>query len=43
MWEGKRVLDIGANTLGLSVEIARAGGIVTGAEPDPYNNTYAKS
>lgn len=38
-WAGKRVLDIGANTSGLSVEIARRGAYVVAAEPDPYKNT----
>lgn len=42
-WRGKRVLDIGANTCGLSVEIARRGSNVVALEPDPYKNTYAKS
>lgn len=36
-WSGKRVLDIGANTFGLSVEIARAGATVVAIEPDPYD------
>ena len=36
-WTGKRVLDIGANTFGLSIEIARAGAAVVAIEPDPYN------
>ena len=36
-WAGKRVLDIGANTFGLSIEIARAGATVVAIEPDPYN------
>lgn len=40
-WKGKKVLDIGANTCGLSIEIARRGGVVTAIEPDPYGNTYA--
>lgn len=38
-WHGRRVLDIGANTSGLSIEIARRGAFVTAAEPDPYGNT----
>ena len=38
-WLGRRVLDIGANTSGLSVEIARRGATVVAAEPDPYKNT----
>ena len=42
-WTGKRVLDIGANTCGLSIEIARRGAIVVALEPDPYGVTYAKS
>lgn len=42
-WRGKRVLDIGANTCGLSVEIARRGADVIALEPDPYNNCFAKS
>ena len=37
-WRGKRVLDIGANTGGLSVELACRGAAVTLAEPDPYGN-----
>lgn len=40
-WQGRRVLDIGANTSGLSVEIARAGGRVVALEPDPFENTRA--
>jgi SAM-dependent methyltransferase len=40
-WRGRRVLDIGANTSGLSVEIARRGASVVAAEPDPYKNTRA--
>lgn len=42
-WRNKRVLDIGANTCGLSIEIARRGASVVALEPDPYKNTYAKS
>ncbi len=42
-WNGKKVLDIGANTCGLSIEIARRGAAVVALEPDPYNVTYAKS
>jgi hypothetical protein len=34
-WEGKRVMDVGANTLGLSLLVARAGGSVVALEPDP--------
>jgi len=37
-WAGKKVLDIGANTCGLSIEIARAGASVTALEPAPYAN-----
>lgn len=40
-WKGRRVLDIGANTSGLSVEIARRGASVVAIEPDPYGNTKA--
>ncbi len=40
-WDGRRVLDIGANTSGLSVEIARRGADVLAIEPDPYQNTKA--
>lgn len=36
-WRGKRVLDIGANTFGLSIELARAGASVVGIEPDPFD------
>lgn len=39
-WHGKRVLDIGANTFGLSIEIARAGAEVVAIEPDPYNWSF---
>jgi len=42
-WSGKSVLDLGANTGGLSVEIARLGARVTLAEPDPYKNTLQRS
>ncbi len=42
-WRGKSVLDIGANTCGLSIEIARRGGDVLALEPDPYCNTYSLS
>lgn len=42
-WRNKRILDIGANTCGLSIELARLGGFVTALEPDPYSNTYALS
>lgn len=42
-WKGKSVMDIGANTCGLSIEIARRGAKVVALEPDPYNVTYAKS
>ena len=39
-WRGKRVLDVGANTCGLSVEIARAGAAeVIALEPDAYTNS----
>lgn len=38
-WHGKRVLDIGANTAGLSIEIARVHAEVVAIEPDPYRNT----
>ncbi len=34
-WQGRSVLDIGSNTSGLSIEIARLGARVTAAEPDP--------
>jgi len=40
-WRGRRVLDIGANSSGLSVELARAGASVLAAEPDPYENSQA--
>jgi SAM-dependent methyltransferase len=33
-WNGKKVIDIGSNTCGLSVEIARKGAKVTAVEPD---------
>ena len=42
-WRGKKVLDIGANTCGLSIEIARRGAEVVALEPDPYGVTYAQS
>jgi SAM-dependent methyltransferase len=42
-WENKSVLDIGGNTGGLSLEIARLGANVTIAEPDPYKNNMALS
>ena len=42
-FSGKRVLDIGANTGGLSLEIARMGAEVVASEPDPYKNTMARS
>ena len=42
-WRGRRVLDVGSNTGGLSLEIARKGASVIASEPDPYNNTYAKT
>ncbi|WP_296815459.1 hypothetical protein [Brevundimonas sp.] len=34
-WRGKRVMDVGANTLGLSLLIARAGASIIALEPDP--------
>lgn len=37
-WKGRTVLDLGANTGGLSLELARMGAKVTAAEPDPYKN-----
>lgn len=40
-WLGRRVLDIGANSSGLSVEIARRGASVVAIEPDPYQNVRA--
>jgi 2-polyprenyl-3-methyl-5-hydroxy-6-metoxy-1,4-benzoquinol methylase len=40
-WEGKKVLDIGANTGGFSLEIARKGARVIAAEPDPYSNNMS--
>ncbi len=42
-WEGKRVLDIGANTGGFSLELARLGARVVAAEPDPYGNNMRLS
>lgn len=38
IWKGLKVLDIGSNTSGLSLEIAREGAHVIAAEPDPYKN-----
>ncbi len=38
-WAGRSVLDIGSNTSGLSIEIARLGAKVTAAEPDPRNTS----
>jgi SAM-dependent methyltransferase len=38
-WVGRTVLDIGANTSGLSIELARRGAAVTAIEPDPFKNT----
>ena len=35
-WRGKRVLDNGANTLGLPLLLARAGASVVALEPDPH-------
>ena len=40
-FSGKRVLDIGANTGGLSLEIARLGADTVASEPDPYNNNIS--
>jgi hypothetical protein len=40
-WGGRHVLDIGANTGGLSLELARMGASVTLAEPDPYGTSLA--
>ncbi len=42
-WQDKRVLDIGANTGGFSLEIARLGASVVAAEPDPYGNNLSLS
>ncbi len=42
-WKGRRVLDIGGNTGGLSLELARRGASVTISEPDPYKNSIAKT
>ena len=41
IWKGLKVLDIGSNTSGLSLEIAREGAHVIAAEPDPYKNTIS--
>jgi len=35
-WQGKRVIDIGANSCGLSVEMARRGAHVLAIEPDAH-------
>jgi 2-polyprenyl-3-methyl-5-hydroxy-6-metoxy-1,4-benzoquinol methylase len=40
-WAGKRVLDIGANTFGLSLEIARHGARVVALEPGLKNSNQA--
>jgi len=42
-WKDKTVLDIGANTGGLSVEIARLGANVTMLEPDPLERSIGTS
>lgn len=42
-WHGKSVLDIGANTGGLSLELARCGAIVTMLEPDPLERSLSTS
>jgi hypothetical protein len=36
-WRNRTILDIGANSSGLSLELARAGADVLAIEPDPYN------
>jgi len=38
-WKGRRTLDLGANTAGLSLELARMGAEITASEPDPYKNS----
>jgi hypothetical protein len=42
-WRDRTVLDIGGNTGGLSLELARRGARVTLSEPDPYKNSLALS
>ena len=42
-WLGRTVLDIGGNTGGLSLELARRGAIVTLVEPDPLGRSLARS
>ncbi|WBQ10093.1 DUF1698 domain-containing protein [Hyphomonadaceae bacterium ML37] len=42
-WRGRRVLDIGANTSGLSIELARRGASVLAIEPDPYGMNKGKA
>lgn len=41
-WSQKRVLEIGGNTGGLAIEIARRGAEVLLAEPDPYENNFSR-
>ena len=42
-WKGRSVLDMGANTGGLSRELARMGANVTAAQPDPYRNSKIRT